>query len=109
MYLWKGIRSATPLCGSDPLRSSQTVLTLPGVIQTPMSKSSVRLRGHLAVIVSQCDMLEDVFSARNEIMLRINVIRNAAHRITKAIDLQSWSSSEVIVEDRPDGKVRRES
>lgn len=74
-----------------------------------MSKSSVRLRGHLAVIVSQCDMLEDIFSSRNEIMMRVKVIRNAANRIAKAADLQSWSSSELIGEARPDGEVHGES
>ena len=59
-----------------------------------MSKSSLRLRGHLAVIASQCDMLEDIFSAQNEIMRRVNVIRNAAHHITNAIELQFGSASE---------------
>ena len=58
-----------------------------------MSKSSVRLRGHLAVIITQCDMLEDIFAARSEIMMRINVIRNAARRITNAVGLQSLSPS----------------
>lgn len=74
-----------------------------------MSKSSVRLRGHLAVIASQCDMLEDIFSARNEIMTRVNVIRNAAHHITNAIELQSRSSSERMSGSRPDGEVLGES
>jgi hypothetical protein len=74
-----------------------------------MSKSSVRLQSHLAVIVSQCDMLEDIFSARSEIMMRVNVIRNATHRITKAIDLPSQSSSDRTGDARPDGKVLGES
>jgi len=54
-------------------------------------------------------MLEDIFSARSEIMLRINVIRNAAHRITNAIELQSSSPSEPIAEARSKSEALEES
>ena len=74
-----------------------------------MSKSLVRLRGHLAVIASQCDMLEDIFSARNEIMTRVNVIRNAAHHITNAIELQSQSLSERVSRSHSDREALGES
>ena len=40
--------------------------------------------------MAECDMLEDTFSARSDAMTRINVIRNAAHRIANAIESQSW-------------------
>src|SRR5215471_17364838 len=36
-------------------------------------------------------------------------IKNAAHGFTKAIDIRSWSSSELIGEPRPDGKDALES
>ena len=74
-----------------------------------MSKSLVRLRGHLAVIASQCDMLEDIFSARKEVMTRINVIRNAAHHITNAIDLQSVSLAERVSRSHSDSEAPGES
>lgn len=73
-----------------------------------MSKSLARLRGHLAVIASQCDMLEDIFSARNEIMTRVNVIRNAAHHITNAIELQSRSLSERVSGSHSDSEALAE-
>jgi len=80
-----------------------------GVILTLMSKSWARLRGHLAVIASQCDMLEDIFSSRNEIMTRVNVIRNAAHHITNAIELQSRSPSERMSRAHSDSEAAGES
>jgi len=74
-----------------------------------MSKSSVRLRGHLAVIITQCDMLEDIFAARSEIMMRINVIRNAARRITNVIELQSLPPSVLISKARSSSEALKES
>ena len=67
-----------------------------------MSQTFLHLQDHLTVIVSQCDMLEDIFPARTDVMERINVIRNAAHRIENAIEGQSWPASEMLVEDRRD-------
>ena len=52
------------------------------------------------MIVSQCDLLEDIFSLQSEIMIRINVIRNAVGRVTNAIERHSCSSSEVVSKDR---------
>jgi hypothetical protein len=65
-----------------------------------MSQTLLHLQDHLTVIIGQCDMLEDSFSGRSEVMTRINVIRNAAHRIANAIDCQSWPPSEMFAEDR---------
>jgi len=65
-----------------------------------MSQTPLHLQDHLTVIIGQCDMLEDIFSARSEVMTRINVIRNAAHRIANAIECQSWPPSEMFAEDR---------
>lgn len=73
-----------------------------------MSKPSVRLRGHVAVIVSQCDLLEDLFSTRHEIMARINVIRNAARRIRNTVEF-SLPATEVSREDRCDRDLLEES
>jgi hypothetical protein len=67
-----------------------------------MSQKFLQLRDHLTVIISQCDMLEDIFSARTDVITRINVIRNASHRIENAIDCQSWPASEMFAEDRDD-------
>ena len=50
-----------------------------------MSELLLELHDHLTVIIGQCDMLEDAFSARTEVMTRINVIRNAAQRIANTI------------------------
>jgi hypothetical protein len=52
------------------------------------------------MVASQCDLLEDIFSSQSEIMIRMNVIRNAARRITNAIELQSWSGFEASSKDR---------
>jgi hypothetical protein len=72
-----------------------------------MSQTFLHLRDHLTVIISQCDMLEDIFSARTEVMTRIDVIRNAAHRIANAIACQSSLPSEMFAEDRRDSCAER--
>ena len=61
------------------------------------------------MVVSQCDLLEDIFWLQSEIMIRINVIRNAVHRITNAIALQSWSPSEIVSKDRKASETLGES
>jgi hypothetical protein len=65
-----------------------------------MSQELLHLQDHLAVIIGQCDTLEDIFSKRSDVMTRINVIRNAAHRVVNAIEGQAWPPSEVFAEDR---------
>ncbi len=70
-----------------------------------MSQTFLHLQNHLTVIISQCDLLEDMFSARTEVMTRVNVIRNAAHRIANAIDWQSWPAAEVFAEDGRDPRA----
>ena len=65
-----------------------------------MSQSFHHLRGHLAVIATQCDMLEDFFSARPEIMTRIKVIRNAAYRIAGEMKTAPWPLSARFGEDQ---------
>lgn len=67
-----------------------------------MSRTFLPLQDHLTIIISQCDMLEDVFSARTEVMTRVNVIRNAAYRIANAIDSQRLPASEIFADDRCD-------
>ncbi len=62
-----------------------------------MSKQS-QLRDHLAVIASQCDLLEDLYSARPEATTAIKVIRNAAHRIAKEIEDESRPAPQLFAE-----------
>ena len=64
-----------------------------------MSELLLELHDHLTVIIGQCDMLEDTFSSRSEIMTRINVIRNAAQRIANAIAPQPCTPTEMFGED----------
>jgi hypothetical protein len=45
-------------------------------------------------------MLEDLFSARPEIMTRIKVIRNAAYRIAGEMETQPWPFSARFGEDQ---------
>lgn len=66
----------------------------------------LHLQHHLAVIMNQCDMLEDVFSAQTEVMARVNVIRNAAGRIANEIASQSRPASEMFADDRHDACAR---
>lgn len=61
-----------------------------------MSELLLELHDHLTVIIGQCDMLEDTFSARAEVMTRINVIRNAAHRIANTITHQPCPPTEMF-------------
>lgn len=60
-----------------------------------------QLQDHISIIISECDMLEDIFSDRSEVMTAINVIRNAAHRIARTINGQSQSASEMFAENAP--------
>lgn len=57
-----------------------------------------QLKDHLAVIANQCDLLEDLYAARPEATTAINVIRNAAHRVAKEIEGQSWPASQLFAE-----------
>ncbi len=59
-----------------------------------MPQRIVQLQDHLAVIINQCDILEDSFSARSEVMSRLDVIRNAVHRIVNAIADQTGMGPE---------------
>ncbi len=65
-----------------------------------MSELLLELHDHLTVIIGQCDMLEDTFAARTEVMTRINVIRNAAQRIANTIARQPCPPTEMFREDR---------
>ena len=69
-----------------------------------MSELHLELHDHLTVIIGQCDMLEDTFSARTEVMTRINVIRNAAQRIANTITHQPCPPTEMFREDRWQGE-----
>ncbi len=60
-----------------------------------MPQRVVALQDHLAVIINQCDILEDTFSARSEVMSRLDVIRNAVHRIVNAIAGQTGIGQEI--------------
>jgi len=69
-----------------------------------MSELLLELHDHLTVIIGQCDILEDTFSARTDVMTRINIIRNAAQRIANTITHQPCPPTEMVGEDRL-GKV----
>ncbi len=72
-----------------------------------MSKNvSQRLRDHLTVIIGECDLLEDTLGARSDVMPRINVIRNAAYRVAKAIEGESWMALQILAGVPPDSVVR---
>jgi hypothetical protein len=72
---------------------------VPSVAVNGMSQMLLQLQDHLIVIIAECDMLEDDFSDRSDVMTRINVIKNAVHRIANAIDCQSRPPSEIFAED----------
>jgi len=55
-------------------------------VSTNVSQS---LHDHLTVIIAECDLLEDTFGARSDVMTPINIIRNAAHRVANAVEDES--------------------
>lgn len=65
-----------------------------------MSQILSQLRDHLTVIIGECDMLEDTFVDQSDITTRIDIIRNAAHRIANAIDGRFQPASGMFTEDR---------
>jgi hypothetical protein len=67
---------------------------------------SQRLRDHLTVIIGECDLLEDTLGARSDAMTSIKVIRNAAYRVAKAIEGESWMALEILAGTPPDSVVR---
>ena len=58
------------------------------------------LQDHVAIIISECDVLEDIFSDRRDAMTAINIIKNAARRIASTINSQSQAASEIIPDDQ---------
>jgi len=70
---------------------------------------SQRLHDHLSVIITECNLLEDTFGARSDVMTRVNIIRNAANRVANAIEVESWTVLEMATGSQSDTRVREGS